>query len=139
MVSDDKMLVLGDTYQAEYVTLGGSFDGPVMPSNIQYVNGIGLSKIDDNQAIITGGFKSYYGARDSAYYFDIQAESWSNAPNLITRRYDHVSGTLMDSISGQRIVVVAGGKKSYWNVLNSVETLVPGRCKVFFNNFVFML
>ena len=123
MVSDNKMLVTGGSFKAEYVTLDGSSYGPVMPYDISYVNRHTLVKIDDSQAIFSGGYKYYSGARSKVYYFDIQAETWQEGPDLNTARYGHVSGTLIDSENGQSVVVVAGGKKSSWDVLNSVETL----------------
>ncbi len=73
--------------------------------------------------MIIGGVTSGKQVVNSAWFFDIQAETWRAAPSMLSTRRAHACGVIRDSVTGESLIVVAGGQssKSYSSKLDSTE------------------
>ncbi len=135
--------------RTEFVTLTGSTNGPKLPSVFKKVDEQSFAKIDETRAILTGGYRFGGGSwgrimteeerggggggsnkfKKEAYFYNIDAKSFTKAPDMNERRAHHYSGVLKDTTDGTTIVVVAGGRNSYHQdqgILDSTEILVDG-------------
>ena len=61
---------------------------------------------------------------EGTLYFNHVAQVFIQGPNLLEDRRGHASGTITDQETGEKIVVIAGGKNSYF--LDSTEILFDG-------------
>ena len=62
---------------------------------------------------------------EGTLYFNHVTQEFLPGPTPLEDRREHASGTLTDQDTGERIVVIAGGKSSYY--LDSTELLFDGK------------
>ena len=69
-------------------------------------------------------YNLYSPHHEGTLYFNHVTQEFITGPNLLEGRRGHASGTITDQETGERIVVIAGGKSSYF--LDSTELLLDG-------------
>ena len=62
---------------------------------------------------------------EGSLYFNHETQEFIPGPALLEDRRGHTSGTLTDQETGERIVVIAGGKGSYY--VDLTELLFDGK------------
>ena len=101
---------------------GITYDSPDLP-DILFLHAI--ASINNTVSIITGGSSHAYSPHhEGTLYFNHVTQEFIPGPNLLEDRRGHASGTITDQETGERIVVIAGGKNSYY--LDSTELLLDG-------------
>ena len=70
-------------------------------------------------------YNLYSPHHEGTLYFNHVTQEFITGPNLLEDRRGHASGTIIDQETGERIVVIAGGKSSEF--LDSTELLFNGK------------
>ena len=70
-------------------------------------------------------YNLYSPHHEGTLYFNHVTQEFISGPNLLENRRGHASGTITDQETGERIVVIAGGKNSFY--LDTTELLFNGK------------
>jgi hypothetical protein len=110
------------TKTSEFVSIGQpAVKGPDLPYS---VHSHCLVRINSSTVLLCGGFNVHFVTKE-CYYMDLEDQSWSKGPSLITERRSHTCGMFKSAAHLGRNVVIAVGGKSNGGTLNSVEILDP--------------
>ena len=89
--------------RVEFSTFEQSIQGSDMPTGIY---GHCIIKLNDNEALLTGGRNNSGRTRDT-WYFTYDSKTWRQGPSLIEGRSYHGCGKF--TIGNTTVLVVAGG------------------------------
>ena len=102
--------------------------GPNMPTGLVYH---AIATVNTSTLIISGGTNEVY-SDDSplTWYFNHVTQKFQEGPSLMESRSRHASGTVVDHVTNENIVVVAGGERDFdygpFDYLDSTELLING-------------
>lgn len=95
------------TDSTEFIFANGTIvNGPDMPLPLFRHT---MTKITDDSGILVGG-DNESGFKKSTYFFDIPSMTWTPGPPLISARGLHTTSVIADQITGEKYVLVCGGK-----------------------------
>ena len=95
----------------------------IMLPEAAYLHAI-ISLNKSNSMLIGGNTKSVISSKKT-YYYNHFSKTWVNGPELLTGRYGHTAGLIMDHITQSTNIVVVGGSTNV-GMLDSVELLYSG-------------
>ena len=137
IIINDKLWVTGggdgtNSYQksTEYITVNEEVTeaimnpGPDLPIAMVY-----HVIIANNQscAMVIGGTTTDNDYSRKTWYYDWESENWIKGPELATGRNKHIAGQVVDQITHEVHIIVAGGHSSGNSALDSTEILFSGK------------
>ena len=130
MVVDNSLLIFGGYDYTGNVRLqsteiingnGEVSTGPNMPTALSRHT---IATVNSSTLIISGGFTNAISYSPLTWYYNHVTQKFHEGPALMEGRRFHGSGTVVDQVTNQKIVVVAGGWNG--NYLDSTELLITG-------------
>ena len=94
------------------------------PSLPEPVEKHAVISINDTTSMLIGGSTNSNFYSPKTYYFNHKSNTWKNGPNLISGRYFHAAGLIMDHVTHKQHIAVVGGSDG--GNRNSVELLLNG-------------
>ena len=131
MVVDNSLMIFGGYDYTGNVRLqsteiingnGEVSTGPNMPTALSHHT---IATVNASTLIISGGFTNAISYSPLTWYFNHVTQKFHEGPSLMEGRRFHGSGTVLDQVTNQKIVVVAGGWNG--NYLDSTELLITGK------------
>ena len=132
VVKGNKLWVTGGTdpvlKTTEYIEAGLNYTtpGPDLPQPLGFH---ALVTLHDSVFMLIGGITDMKKYLSDTYYFYEDTGEWIQAPSLKQGRSNHAAQVLVDTVTKEQTVVVAGGVSLFgrMSVLDSVEIFYPGR------------
>ena len=74
------------------------------------LSGHAIVALNESTYMLIGGSSDDDDDSDKTYYFSEKTQQWTQGPNLNHGRHGHTAGLIIDEVTAQTYVVVAGGQ-----------------------------
>jgi len=115
---------IGAKYSMETINGNGQSTGTAsLPADI-YDHA--MVKVDDTRSMMIGGLLNGRISSKQTWFYSHKNKEFTPGPQLKEERWQHTAGLVTDKQTGEKIIIVSGGRDDRYHNLKSTELLIDG-------------